>query len=111
MSLFFLLAIAAAPAVAPPVPKAAYQRLVSLDDYPAAARAQGLAGTVRFTLQVAPTGRVTACVIRASSGTALLDAATCRLLSSRARFHPARDARGRPTAGSANGQLTWSLPR
>jgi protein TonB len=94
----------------PPVPKAPYERLVSIDDYPAAARAQGLTGTARVRLDVAPTGRVTGCTILASSGTALLDAATCRLLSSRARFEPARDGAGKPVAGAVEVELPWSLP-
>jgi TonB family protein len=101
---------ASAPAVSPPLPRAPLEALVSVDDYPAAARAQGLAGTVGVVLDVAPTGRVTACRIAASSGTAILDAATCRLLVSRERFQPARDGDGMPAAGTYEGALTWTLP-
>jgi outer membrane biosynthesis protein TonB len=71
-----LLAASAAAVVVPPQPKAAYHGLVSLDDYPTAARAQHLTGTTRVRLDVAPVGRVAACAVIASSGAAMLDAAT-----------------------------------
>jgi protein TonB len=100
--------LAAADIVAAPVPHQPYERLVSREDYPAAAREQGLAGTTRVRLDVLPTGRVSACTVLASSGAAALDAATCRLLSSRARFTPARDSNGNPAAGSVEAELTWS---
>jgi protein TonB len=103
--------VALAAAAAPPQPHALpYERLVSAADYPPAARAQRLAGTTRVTLVVGENGRVTACKVVASSGTALLDAATCRILSSRARFTPARNDRGRPVPGSVEASLTWTLP-
>jgi protein TonB len=102
-----LLLAAAAAVVTPPVPKAPYEGLVVPDDYPAAARAQGLTGTTRVALDVAPTGRVAACTVLASSGTAILDSATCRLLATRARFTPARDSNGAPAAASVEASLTW----
>jgi len=105
-----IVALLLAATATPPVPRAPYERLVSADDYPPAARAQGLTGTARVKLDVAPTGRVAGCTILASSGTALLDGATCRLLAARARFHPAQDEAGNPAPGAVEVELPWSLP-
>lgn len=101
-----ILTLAAAQAT-PPVPRAPLERLISADDYPAAARAAGASGTTRVELIVAPTGRVAACRILVSSGTALLDAATCRLLASRARFTPASDTNGNPMESRFEGEIAW----
>jgi protein TonB len=85
--------------------------LIRAPDYPAeaiAARAQGNTGVL---LTVHPSGRVTGCSVTASSGWSMLDAATCRLLVSRARFHPARDAAGNPQIGTFPTVIAWRLPQ
>jgi TonB family protein len=82
----------------------------STDDYPAAALRAYEQGTTGFRLVIGPNGRVTACEVTASSGSAALDQATCRILRSRARYTPARDSRGNPTTGSDFGRVTWRLP-
>ncbi|HEX9955368.1 MAG TPA: TonB family protein [Allosphingosinicella sp.] len=100
------------PFVAPAVravPRAPVERLVTIEEYPAAALRAGEQGQVRVTLDIAPTGRVTGCRITASSGSARLDSATCRLLYSRARFTPARDAAGNAVPDRFQTGLTWSL--
>jgi TonB family protein len=84
--------------------------LFSSDDYPAAAVRAGEQGAVGFRLEVDKAGRVAGCAITASSGSAALDATTCRLLSARARFTPARDRKGRPVADSLTGRIVWKLP-
>ncbi|HYD37593.1 MAG TPA: energy transducer TonB, partial [Allosphingosinicella sp.] len=84
--------------------------LFSSDDYPASAVRAGEEGTVAFRLQVNPTGRVAACTVTQSSGSAALDSTTCRLLASRARFTPARDRKGRAVADSLTGRIIWKLP-
>src|SRR5436853_829387 len=71
------------------VPARARTNLASLlsdEDYPAAARAAHEQGMVEFTLDVGPNGRVMGCTVTRGSGSALLDATTCRLVRSRARF-------------------------
>ena len=81
----------------------------SADDYPA--MADGLQeGTVGFRLAIGPNGRVTACRVTSSSGSAPLDQATCRILRARARYAPARDAAGNPTTGADWGRVAWRLP-
>jgi periplasmic protein TonB len=79
------------------------------DDYPAmeGGRQEGVVG---FRLTIGPNGRVTDCRVAHSSGSASLDWATCRILRSRARYAPARDAAGNPTTGSDTGYVRWRLP-
>jgi TonB family protein len=72
--------------------------------------AKGEEGAVGFRLEVAANGRVTRCTITQSSGSASLVSATCRLLQTRARFTPARDSRGRPTADAFTSRIVWRLP-
>lgn len=82
----------------------------STDDYPALAVAAQEQGTVRFQLTIGSNGRVSACEVVASSGSAALDAATCRILHARARYTPARALDGTPIAGRDSGRVTWRLP-
>lgn len=82
----------------------------SADDYPAAALRANEQGTTGFRLTIGPNGRVSDCQVTASSGSAALDQASCRILRSRARYTPARDSDGNPTSGSDSGRVTWRLP-
>jgi protein TonB len=86
------------------------QSYFSPDDYPAAARGSGAPGTVRFTLTIDPGGRVVGCAITQSSGSAVLDAATCRIIRRRARYIPAIDATGMPTSGTIEQEVVWKAP-
>ncbi|HEY0149019.1 MAG TPA: energy transducer TonB [Allosphingosinicella sp.] len=111
--------IVSAPAAAPAgpapatraAPTAPIPRLINAEDYPAAALRAGEQGTVRVGLDVSPEGRVTACTITASSKSASLDATTCRILRSRARFTPARDSAGTAVADRFETSLGWKLSR
>lgn len=84
--------------------------LFSSDDYPAAAVQAGEEGAVAFRLTVGKDGRVAACAIVASSGSAALDSTTCQLLSLRARFRAARNSEGQPTEDAVYGRIVWRLP-
>jgi protein TonB len=79
-------------------------------DYPDSAIRNEEQGTTRFRLQVAADGHVTDCIVTGSSGSSALDAATCRLMKSRARFAPARDSSGDPTADTVANAIHWVLP-
>jgi protein TonB len=79
-------------------------------DYPDAAIRGEEQGTTRFRLSVGPNGRVTDCVVTGSSGSSSLDAATCRLMRSRAHFAPARDGSGNPTTDNVASAIRWVLP-
>lgn len=83
---------------------------VSDSDYPASAIRGGQQGTTRFRLSVAPNGKVTDCIVTSSSGSPTLDAATCRLMKSRARFTPAKDSDGRAVPDTAASAIRWVLP-
>jgi TonB family protein len=80
------------------------------DDYPAEAIRNEEQGTVVFALQISLTGAVTACSVARSSGSALLDSATCRLMTERIRFTPARTSKGRAVADTFKERVRWSLP-
>ena len=83
---------------------------VTTNDYPPASLRANESGTVAFLLTINPQGRVSACMIIMSSGHPLLDEATCSLVTRRASFTPARDARGRPTTGSYSNRIRWMVP-
>jgi len=91
-------------------PRANLPALISNADYPAAAIRAGQQGTVEFRLDISAEGRVTGCTITSSSGSAVLDSATCGLLVRRARFTPALDRNGRPTTGTINSRIKWVIP-
>ena len=78
-------------------------------DYPVAALRQDASGRVRARIAVDESGRPTECVIMASSGNPALDAATCRILTARARFDPALDVAGKPMTSVAVATIYWIL--
>src|SRR5688500_16836950 len=83
--------------------------LIDDKDYPAAALRNYEEGIVGFRLQIGVDGKVTSCKIIQSSGSAALDLATCKLLSARARFTPARDRRGKPTTDTHQARIIWRI--
>jgi TonB family protein len=95
--------------VEPAHAKANLSGLISNDDYPPTALRQRQEGSVRFRLTVGTTGRPEKCEITSSSGYPELDAATCRLISSRARFTPARDSSGNSTSDTYESVIAWRL--
>ena len=86
------------------------QAYFSQYDYPVPALAAGAEGEVAVKLSVGDNGRVTACTVTASSGSLHLDSTTCRILRSRARFTPARDANAKPTIDSTAATIVWRRP-
>lgn len=83
---------------------------VTNDDYRSRWIMEELSGTARFTLAIDARGKVTGCTVTRSTGHAPLDAATCNLVTKRARFEAARDGNGKPVAGSYTGTITWKIP-
>lgn len=76
-------------------------------DYPAAAARVRAAGTVFIRFRVGTDGRVRGCEIARSSGHAVLDERTCRLVEKRFRYRPALDAAGRPIETVETTNFTW----
>lgn len=83
---------------------------VTQEDYPIGALATNQQGAVRFRVEVAMDGTVSGCTVTESSGWPLLDEMTCSLLTVRARFTPATDARGNRITGSYSNRIRWQLP-
>lgn len=81
------------------------------DDYPRSALRAGEEGTAWYTLSIDAAGAVKDCTITQSSGSAALDAATCRMLMRRARFSPATDDAGKPVESKFSGKVDWVIPR
>lgn len=83
---------------------------VTNEDYPVEAIRKEEQGQVSFQLDVSPQGTVSRCTIVQTSGSSALDETTCRIMSERARFTPAKDRRGRSIADSVRGAIKWVLP-
>jgi TonB family protein len=82
---------------------------VSNDDYPQDALNREEQGTVGFRLEVDQAGKVSRCIVTASSGSFSLDSATCRIMTARARFSPAINDLGQPVRDSVNSRIRWQL--
>jgi protein TonB len=93
----------------PPRPSIPLTALVSTEDYPASALRAEEEGVVQVRLTISVAGRVENCVLTYPSGSGALDSATCRILRSRARFHPALDRKKRPVPGIFDARFTWRL--
>jgi protein TonB len=91
--------------------RAPLQSLLRKGDYPSIALRSNRQGIVGFRLDVGPDGRVDNCIVTASSGSAALDFATCRILRARAGFDPARDHLDRPASDRFAGRVAWRINR
>lgn len=83
--------------------------LLSGDDYPQSALMNGEQGDTTVQLAISTNGRVAGCAVTRSSGSPVLDSATCRILQSRARFTPARDEAGNAAADEMSTTIHWRL--
>lgn len=81
-------------------------RITGRDYPPGPLRAQ-IEGRVTIHYVITLRGRVADCRIVRSSGNVELDATTCRLVTQRFRFRPARDASGRKVADELTEDHTW----
>lgn len=71
---------------------------------------EGREGVAKFRLEISASGRVSGCEIVGSTGHNVLDAATCRLITRRARFEPARDSSGARVSGTFSSSVNWQIP-
>ena len=76
-------------------------------DYHRVRPPEGASGTVVVSFRVDIEGRVDRCHAIRSSGYAVFDQATCRLIQTRFRYRPAIDASGRPIAWNIRTEYTW----
>jgi TonB family protein len=93
-----------------PVPTGNPGLWVTTNDYPAFALKEEREGLVGFSLTVGRDGRVISCSITSSSGSPDLDSTACTLITLRARFAPAKDARGKPQIGQYANRVRWQIP-
>lgn len=84
---------------------------ITTDDYPRAAMSANQTGTTQFSLVIDSSGKPQSCNILVSSGFALLDQTTCKLIMARAKFKPAEDKNGQPVSGLWLGTVRWMMPR
>lgn len=104
--LFLIMAIAAAT----PQPKTSPSTWIRSKDYPRAIQRRGQEGRVGAKLAVSAEGAVSGCEIIISSGDQSLDRVTCDLLTKRAVFTPAKNARGQPVPSVYPFTVQWAIP-
>lgn len=85
-------------------------RWVTSDDYPANDLRRENQGTVRYRLSIGSNGRVTACEVLTSAGSASLDEAACRNIARRARFDAATNEAGEKVVSTFTGTVRWEIP-
>ena len=93
------------------VPKNDPAGWVLTDDYPSRAIREEMEGATHFRVVIGSSGRVSACEVTRSSGHPVLDEATCKFVTRRARFEPATDRNGTKVVGSYSSSVLWRLPR
>lgn len=84
---------------------------VTAADYPGSELRRGIEGSTQFRAIIGSNGRVQACEIMVSSGSANLDKVTCAKVTSRAKFNPATDTSGNTVVGSYTGTVVWQIPQ
>lgn len=80
-------------------------------DYPRYVGDVEVEGTVLMRFDIGANGRVTGCTVTRSSGDAVLDETTCRLIKKRLRYEPARDASGRAVPDVQPARHQWFINR
>lgn len=83
---------------------------VTTDDIPQNSLVRGEAYDSNFRLTVAADGTIKQCGFLSGTRKPELDRLGCKLILARGRFSPARDANGKPTAGTAWQSVRWQLP-
>ena len=101
----------APPGIRPATPTGSPAAWATANDYPTQALRAEVEGTVAFRLEIGSDGRVANCMVTSSSGSAELDTTTCRLVTQRAQFDPARDAQGRAVSGTYSNRIRWIIPK
>jgi protein TonB len=78
-------------------------------DFPQSARDAGQRLRIGVRYAVGPSGNVDHCEIIDSSGYAEVDAMTCRVITERYRFKPARDPDGYPVTQVMEEDYSWRM--
>lgn len=91
-------------------PRGNLARFFTSADYPIDAIGTNKKGTTSVRFMVAIDGRVSSCKVVASSGSPLLDAKSCQVITRRARLEPARTKLGEPVASVTFARVRWEMP-
>ena len=78
-------------------------------DYPALALRQNIEGITVIRMGVDTTGRIAECGIVVTSGSELLDKATCDRVVERGRYNPALDKDGKPVPYWSTQRVRWEI--
>jgi len=79
------------------------------DAYPPEARNAGQEGRTEFMVKVDAMGRITECDVVKSSGSILLDNATCDQIVTHGHFLPGVDGAGKPANSTWHSAMRWQL--
>ena len=93
-----------------PEPRGGVPSFFSTNDYPSAAIRNEEQGTAGVRYWVSKEGEVRDCKVVESSGSALLDAQTCAVISKRGQFLPARTKSGEAVESISYSRIRWELP-
>ena len=93
----------------PPTPREGAEGYITGDDYPQSALDRNEQGSVVARVIVDEVGNVASCDVAVSSHSRILDATTCQLIKSRAKFDPAIGSDGKPTQAIIMRQLNWQI--
>lgn len=88
-------------------PTAPPQSWVTNKDFPEGASRAGHIGTVQFRFDIGADARILGCYVLDRTDPDSFGDLSCRLLSSRARFHPALDAAGKPVRSYFVHKIAW----
>jgi hypothetical protein len=91
-------------------PKRQFINLFTADDYPTVAIRQAQTGDLSFVLLIDEKGGLADCTVDQTSGVASLDAQSCFVFRTRAKFIPAVAADGQPAKSTLMGRIHWVLP-
>lgn len=83
---------------------------ITANDYRSSWIRREMVGSASFRLSVSTKGQVDNCTITSGTGHSAMDTATCKLITKRARFTPARGTDGKPAQGAYSGSIRWVLP-
>jgi hypothetical protein len=80
------------------------------NDYPDVAIREAKDGTVGFMLLVDEKGQIADCMLTMTSNVPVLDAQSCAILSTRAKFRPAIGPDGLPARDAVSSRIRWVMP-
>jgi TonB family protein len=83
----------------------------ALSDYPTKAELERRSGISYLDLTIDSAGLVSDCKVTVTSGHVDLDQKSCEIARARARYSPALDIQGKPSAGRISTGVAWSLPQ